>query len=346
MAIEMHSPQKAVGSARRTLLLGDACSVSETRFELLRATVWGLTTRGTLAHVTKILNATIPSWRLLSKRYEANVEELRAELRDSLTLLQDAGDLIEVGGGQWVPATTRLVRLSDYKDHMIVGGAPTYVLPVTATAVHHHGPYRHVIPDSKLQTTLPVEDVTDWARLPDIPLSEWAQILLSSLATSPYTPTSTESFEFYQPATTCAGTPQFKRWSEDIGKTTGLLLARRTRLYGAKEFRLVDVSSGHIVRACELPISDVRRLMYFLDLEAGNSVHARTRTTGEVVEFLLSSEIPRPEQRIFAALGTLDIPVERFYERKWTFNRGQKRALGLLRSLGIQLKPMPHEVRL
>src|SRR5262249_42952881 len=116
----------------------------------------------------------------------------------------------------------------------------------------------------------------------------------------------------------------------------GALLARRTRLYGAREYRLVDVVRGRIARACELPAGEARRLMYALDAEAGNPVQARsTSSVKGHTEIILMSEIPRPEQRVLAALGTLEIPVNRPFERRWRFERGEDLALRLLKSLGI-----------
>ena len=123
------------------------------------------------------------------------------------------------------------------------------------------------------------------------------------------------------PASARPGTPQFRRWSDSAGPTTGTLLARRMRLYGAREYRLVDLRAGQIVAACDLQGVDVRRLMYALDLAAKNPVRACRLHAGDRAEWLPTSELPRAEQRTFAAFGTLTIPDDRPFERRWAFAR-------------------------
>ena len=121
------------------------------------------------------------------------------------------------------------------------------------------------------------------------------------------------------------------------------MLARRTRIYGAREYRLVEGRAGRITSVCDLHGIDVRRLMYALDLAAGNPVRARFRRVSAGTEWLFTSELPRAEQRIFAALGSLTIPGDRPFERRWTFVHNEELALDRLRSLGIQLAPAVQE---
>lgn len=346
MSLELPSIPQAAVSVRHALCLGSACVDADCRFELLRATVWSLSSGGTPVHIGRVLHAALPPWRLLCGRQDAVEVQLRTELRETLALLVDAGDLIEAAGGRWTSAATRVVRLKEDAGHLLVGGAPLSILPLTPRDIQHHGPYRHVGWSEALRTVLHEEELSSWARLPEEPLLEWAQDLLVSLERLPYTPTSHESFEFYLPGSARARAPQFKRWADELGAAKGTLLARRTRLYGAREYRIVDVTGGHVARACELPTSEARRLMYALDSEAGNRVQARCTKVGtDLTEVLLTSELPRPEQRVLAALGTLEIPVDRPFERRWSFRRGQDLALNLMRSLGIDIAATPREVR-
>lgn len=196
-----------------------------------------------------------------------------------------------------------------------------------------------------MSAALPVEDLNSWAKLPELSLQDWGREVIESLDRQPYSPTSADAFEFYLPENCMPGTPQFKRWSESAGDTTGTLLARRTRLYGTREYRLVDVRSGRIISACELHDVDVRRLMYARDLAAKNPVRARQLRGGNPSEWLFTSELPRAEQRTFAAFGSLTIPDDRPFERRWTFVRNEELALGMLRSLGIALGQQPREDR-
>lgn len=339
----IHEQQQAVRVARRALEV-DSCSPSDTRFEILRATVWSMTAPGGKAHVNRVLGAALPSWSLLSERANASGEVLRAELREALSMLEDAGDLVELSGGHWASATARFVELPDRAGYLLVGGVPTAMLRVDLGAVQFHGPHRHIAkPPLKLATAIPVESLSDWARLPRNSLHVWARQVVSSLELQPYSPTTAEAFEFYLPANSRPGTPQHFRWFESAGDWTGTLLARRRRLYGAREYRLVDTNLGRIVSACELHDVDVRRLMYALDLAAENPVLARPVRVGTQIEWLLTSELPRAEQRTFAALGELKASGGHRFERRWLFIRNEELALEMLSSLGIELGQVRNE---
>lgn len=347
MSIELlRVADQAIGAVARHLRLG-SCTPLESRFEILRATVWSISGPSSKAHVSRVLGAALPTWQLLSSRTTASEETLRAELRGALSMLEDAGDLIGLSGGYWAPAVTRLVMLPDSAGYLLVGGAPSALLRLDPEGVEFHGPHRHLARrPAELEVALPFEDFDSWTRRPErVSLQEWAREVFASLERAPYSPSSADAFEFYLPAASRQGASQFFRWFEGAENITGTLLARRRRLFGAREYRLVDLRSGRIVGACELHDVDVRRLMYALDLEARNPVRARPARVGEQTEWLFTSELPRAEQRAFAALGTLTIPGERRFERRWTFTRNEELALGMLRSLGIALGQPPREDR-
>jgi hypothetical protein len=78
--------------------------------------------------------------------------------------------------------------------------------------------------------------------------------------------------------------------------------------------------------------------MYAFDQVAGNPVRARTRRVGEQREWLFTSELPRAEQRTFATFGSLTIPEERPFERRWIFVRHEEIALEKIRNLGIAVE--------
>lgn len=335
----------AVGIATRQLFRG-SCSPSDCRFEILRATVWSLAAPAAKAHVNRVVGSALPVWQFLSGRVSASDETLRAELRAALSTLADAGDLLELPGGHWAPATTRLVELPDEVGHLVVGGVPSSVLSGQDDLIQFHGPHRHLATSpSELSVELPVESLGSWAKLPSDALQDWARDVVGSFERRPYSPASGDLFEFYRPTDARSQTPQFKRWSEDAGNISGTLLARRRRLYGARENRLVDVQAGRIVSSCELPDIDVRRLMYAFDLAAGTPVRAQQLRAGHRPEWLFTSELPRPEQRTFTAFGSLTIPIDRPWERRWTFVRNEALALKMLRDLGIVLQPSNGEPR-
>src|SRR5688572_24931485 len=100
MLFEVLNVEDARRAVRQTLALGVDCDIRNARFELVRATVWSLTATGAPAHTAKVLNTSLGPWRLLCSQPAADDEELRSELRDTLTSLSDSGDLVEVSGGR------------------------------------------------------------------------------------------------------------------------------------------------------------------------------------------------------------------------------------------------------
>jgi hypothetical protein len=344
--VVLRDPRQAARAVRGTLGLNASCPSFSSQFEILRATVWSMAAPAGEVHVNRVLSAALPTWRLLSERSTASEEALRAELRAALSTLEDAGDLLRLSGGYWCPATARLVEFPAGAGHLLIGGVPSSLLPIDSATVEYHGPHRHLAkPSPELSAALPVEEFASWSRMPNVSLQEWAREAIDSFERLPYSPTSAEAFEFYLPASSRPGTPQFKRWSDSAGNTTGTLLARRMRLYGAREYRLVDVRVGRVVGACDLHGFDVRRLMYALDLAAKNAVRARRLHAGDQAEWLFTSELPRAEQRTFAAFGTLTIPDARPFERRWVFTRNEELALSMLRDLGMTLEQPNREDR-
>lgn len=343
MSLDQLARQDAQAAVRRALCVDASCSSIEIRCEILRSWVWGLASPPSTVHISRLLGAALPTWQLLSAQRDASAESLRAELRTALSALEDAGDLVDLGGGYWASASCRFVRIPN-AGFLLIGGVPTGALPLGA--VEHYGPHRHLeqVPPV-LAAIAPVEDFKSWARIPGGALQDWAKELGDSLEKQTYTPTSAEPFEFYRPEEARSGAPQFKRWYEDAGQTNGARLARRARLYGAKEYRLVEIRGGQIASSCDLVGIDVRRLMYALDLAAGKPVRALYRRSSERVEWILNSEIPRAEQRVLATIGTLVIPDDRLYQRRWSVVRNEGLARELLVSLGLEIRSAAEEDR-
>jgi hypothetical protein len=77
-----------------------------------------------------------------------------------------------------------------------------------------------------------------------------------------------------------------------------------------------------------------------MDSHVGNPVEVPFDSVGDTLKLTLWSELPRPELRLFAALGSLEVPVDRYYPRTWHI-AGPARdvAIRRLHALGVRLVP-------
>jgi hypothetical protein len=116
-------------------------------------------------------------------------------------------------------------------------------------------------------------------------------------------------------------TPQALRWVECTDKLAGIYLSREGLPFGGKRYFAVEIAKGQISGIRVLPPIDFRRLMYGLDLLAERPV-AMEEIPGRVeATFVLRSELPQPEQKLFAALGRLVVPEGKYYPRNWIFHQ-------------------------
>ena len=178
MTLAVVTRDEAASLALQALGLSSRSSSAEALYELLRAGVWGLAPPPSTVHVSRILAAALPPWRLLSRRI-ASDEALRGELRAALSVLEDVGDLIDVGGGYWTSSTARFVRIPARAGFLLVGGVPSGWLDL-GQAVEYHGPHRHVRDVPGALAALPIEELASWARLParETSLEQWRLSLI------------------------------------------------------------------------------------------------------------------------------------------------------------------------
>jgi len=162
--VEFYTAQQAAHAVKRALRVDIACSALEARFELVRATIWSLAAPPNAVHIGRVLGAALPAWQMISERHSCSSETLRAELKEALSTLQDAGDLVELAGGYWASATARFVKLHENAGYLLVGGVPSAVLPLTKHSLQYHGPHRHLAEVPKeLATIVCIEDLESWA---------------------------------------------------------------------------------------------------------------------------------------------------------------------------------------
>ena len=307
---------------------------------LVRTVLWALTRDGRPAHILRVMNLLLD---LATSHAEAVDEQaLRGRLRRILDDLADAGDILELAGGRWHPAAVREVDLGGLGNgHLLVGGVPTSALPggLRGRVVHDRA-FRRVHDDRIREALgLPLEHLDSWAGAPAGSMAEWANEILGS-GLAPYVrQDGGGSWHLYAPAEARRGARQRRRWLERFDALSGRFLADRIRIFGAREYRVIEVRQGRVERsgAILLP-GEARRLMYAMDSLAANPVEVLVESVGDTLKLTLWSELPRPELRLFAALGSLEVPADRYYPRTWRI-AGPARdvAIQRLHALGVRL---------
>ena len=304
---------------------------------LLRSCIWSLSSAARPVHVLRVLNLVLTTWDS-----DQDVLERREHLHEALEELSDAGDLVSLPEGRWLPAPTREVLLESGSDErLLVGGLPTGVLPTELKKlIVHHGPYRRVkgqMLGDALQ--LPKESVESWAGSPPKELESWAEKVLSIKLVPYVEPREGTRIRIYTPELARDRSPQAKRWFDRPAGISGRYLAVRERVFGLREYRIVELQNGAVVASNEsLSPSDGRRLMYALDLRAGKPVEVQIGAKNGSLSVTLRSELPRSEQRLFGALGVLEVPEEDYYPRTWRFpERYRHIVLSKLQDLRVKI---------
>jgi hypothetical protein len=323
---------------------------------VVRGYLWALTDGGkSPVHVSRLLNRAAEAYAAVDRgvpttsaaRAAASDEEgtARERLRAALEELEDVLDAAQLPNGRWLPAPTRLVAVS--KDHtLLVGGLPSSVLAESwRTSIEHRGPFRRLL-DLRFGSELAVPSAPRewWIGAAPRDLRAWGLAVLNDAELQPYSSgdeTETCRFSVYAPGDARPGEAQGFRW-RDAGRNTkdAVYLARRERVFGQREYRVAELRAGRVMRSgpVEVGDGDVRRVMYALDLAAGNPTRARVRAAATATTFELASELPRRERRLFAALGRLSVPDGKYYPRKWAFRLTDvSEAEEALRGLGVEL---------
>jgi hypothetical protein len=316
--------------AQATLSLGltgsEACDKIAADCALLRSCAWALTDGVRPVHVLRLLN--------LASTVHFVGAASRVKLKEALQELSECGDLAEMSNGQWLPAPTREVRLGTPDDmRLLVGGLPTSLLSSEHAAhIEHTGPYRRVKGEAlSRELDLPQQSIDAWMGHAPKDLRDWTQSVLEG----PYErhrPTG-HSIEVYAPELWLASKPQALRWVERTDKLAGAYLSREELPFGGKRHYAVKVANGQINGIRVLPRIDLRRLMYGLDLLAERPVTVEELPGVVETSFIFKSELPQAEQRLFATLGQLNVPEDKYYPRTWKFH--QEHAVEIKRRLAI-----------
>jgi hypothetical protein len=302
----------------------DACDQIAEDCALLRSCAWALTDGVRPVHILRLLN--------LASTLHFSGEKARAQLKEALEELSECGDLAELSSGQWLPAPTREVRLGTADDmRLLVGGFPTSLLSVEhASQIEHTGAYRRLRGDTlSKELHLASQSLDVWMGNAPEDLREWTQSTLRG--NYERYRTTGRTIEIYAPELFPASKPQLLRWVERTDKLAGTYLAREELPFGGKRFLAVQIAKGQISGIRTMPPTDFRRLMYGLDLLAEKPVAVEVISRRVETTFVLRSELPQAEQRLFAALGRLLVSEGKYYPRNWKFH--QEHAVEIKRRL-------------
>jgi hypothetical protein len=255
---------------------------------------------------------------------DSDTTDARARFRGVLDELADAGDLVSLANGRWLPAPLHAVQLGTGDDaRLLIGGFPSSLVPESLRRlIRHHGTFRRVIGDQfERELELQQEPFESWVGEVPEDLLAWTNSVMDGTYEGFREANDGSKFLLYVPALAGRGALQTKRWVTTPEKLTGRYLGRRELAFGIRQYRTVEVVNGRVVSVAlpQLGCGDLRRLMYGLDVVAGNPVQIETELTAKEFVVVLRSEIPRAERRFFAALGTLSVPPENYYPRTWRF---------------------------
>lgn len=306
------SEKEARAVVRQQLIGPGECDQVAADCALLRSCVWALTGGNRPVHVLRLLN--------FATSFDSSDEAMRPRIKESLEELADAGDLVELANGRWLPAPTRQVRLETVDDtRLLVGGLPTSLLPSELKAkLEHSGVFRRTKGDFLAKELgLPFEDRTSWMGEAPGDLGAWTREAFEGK----YEVYRDEGRQFYvyAPEVFQSTTPQARRWVERLDKLSGRYLCRQDLPFGLRRYEAAEIVGGKLTRVMNLRCGDFRRLMYGLDVLAGKAVGVEEDIRHEQFSIILRSELPKPERRFFAALGSLTVAEDSYYPRTWQF---------------------------
>ena len=299
---------------------------------LLRSCVWALSRGVEPVHVLRVVNLALAVSDVVD-----DIPQRREELRRILEELCEVRDLVSLPEGRWIPAPTREVLLPESDERLLVGGLPSSVLPMELRRrIVHHGPYRRMIGAALGNALeLPQEPMASWTGGPAQDLESWSEQILNVDLIPYQEPQDRSRLRVYAPELS-VGSLQIKRWFDRLGDLSGRYLARRERVFGAVEYRIVEVRRGSVVATNDLGSSEARRLMYALDWRARRSIEIQCENEANFFSIVIRNELPGPELRLFGAIGILKVPDEAYYPRTWRFGEAyRKNVLDTLQKLRI-----------
>lgn len=322
--------------------LSDSVAPPELCAELLRVSLWSSwESERRPIYVTRLLNAAARALLPAAALREEGNTPIQDLLRNTLEALEVIGDFVELPGGRWAPAPLRRVPIQATDRSLLLGGPPTSQFSLPMRALVERAGVARFLPTKALPTLTSIDMLPEeeWLRLPDDDLRTWAQHVLIAANLEP---AGDLEVEVYAPGTATPGSDQFFRWLRgDSRMRDGRYLVRHRMRRGSNSHLVAELVRGRPQAAGPLSLGDgdLRRLMYGLDLIAGNPVRVLARRQQKQWNLILRSALPQAEQRLLLALGQ-ELPriYDKYYPQQWNIPiQYAQRMIDALSVLGIQV---------
>ncbi len=310
--------------------------------ELLRVSLWAnWSLEQRPVYSTRLINAALRPLLPFATPTAEDSDSLHTLLRTVLEDLEIIGDLVELPGGRWAPAPLRLVPMRAIERSLLLGGPPTSQLPAQVRAHIERAGVARILPANVPPTPIMIDTLPEeeWLRLPTDDLKGWTERILRAASLEP---AGDLEVEIYAPGVVSAGAYQFSRWRKgDSRMPDGRYLVRHRMRRGSHTHLIAQLVHGRpsALGPLSLGEGDLRRLMYGLDLIAGNPVRVLAERQQKLWSFTLRSALPQAEQRLLLALGREQPRLDgKYYPQRWAIpTQYEQRVTSALSALGIQV---------
>jgi hypothetical protein len=299
----------------------------------------------------RLLKSARAIWRPIAAFHQGNIdwgeelhdndtEETVRLGRTSLEILAGQGDMLELSGGRWLPAPLRFVSITS-KQRLLVGGMPTRLLPpLMQRTLSLHGNFRYVdgaVDTSFTQGTafhIPWQSLENWLgqtqALEEL-VRYFEEIELLPVSHQHVFDTSLEAYN------ASLNTSQYSRWQSLNRLKDGHYLLRSSTSWGINRYTIGTVNNYQLTQqSAELQHTEIRRLCYALDQQAGVPTKARWIQRRNLL--VLHSELPGRERKFLSTLGTLiENDNGNYYPRQWVIEGDVTPVFSILNTLGIQI---------
>ena len=264
--------------------------------------------------------------------------ELEGEILESLA---EQGDICEIRSGYWLPAPLRIVRITPTY-HLLIGGMPTRSFtPVLHRALNFHGSFRNIGGDVHTALFQDASIPMQWQSLENWlgsvqPLEAFVryfdELELFPVSHQHVSDTSLDAYD------ASIHLSQYSRWQSLNRVKNGRYLLRASTPWGINHYTIGFINDHLLTdQSAELRRTDIRRLCYAIDKQAGNPTKARWNQERNVL--ILHSELPARERKLLSSIGRLiENTNGNYYPRQWHIVQKGTLDVSMLSNLGIQVE--------